>query len=123
VDRLLLVRLPGRIELQLVIVIAVESSFFPGVDHLLVEFLRLKRHIAFFIKEPRPMGSRHDLETTILLCRFAHRHPGCQLPGFVWLRRGRNQLFRALKLDKAFSLVPVGPFVSGILGEPLGAPA
>src|SRR5271155_4073336 len=121
-DRLLLVWLPSWIELQSLVIIAIESRLLPGANHLLIELFGFKGHIPFFIEIPRPMASRHDFETTIFLSGFAHREPSCQLPWLAFLCRGWKQLFRSLKFDEAFRLVPIGTFVSRVLGKPLRTP-
>src|SRR5579863_7456398 len=87
-DRLRLVWLPIWIELQFVVIIAIESRLLSGVDHLLIEIFGFEGHIPFLIEKPRPMGSRHDFETTIFLSRFAHRDPSCKLPRPALLCRG-----------------------------------
>src|SRR5438309_3547148 len=128
-DRLRLVWLPGWIELQFVVIVAIEAGLLSSVNRLLIEIFGFKLYILFFIEKPRPMSSRHDFEAAIFLCCFGHRDPGCKLPGpalvifFQLFFRGWKQLFRSLEFDEAFRLVPISTFVSGVLGKPLCTPA
>src|SRR5437660_10422631 len=66
-DRVLLVWLPVWIELQFVVIIAIEAGLLSGVNRLLIEIFGFKLYIPFFIEKPRPMSSRHDFETAIFL--------------------------------------------------------
>src|SRR5579859_2315092 len=128
-DCLLLVWLPVGIELQFVVIVAIEAGLLSGLDHLLIEIFGFKLYVPFFIEKPRPMSSRHDFEAAIFLGLFGHRDPSCKLPRpalvifFQLLFRGWKQLFRSLKFDEAFRLVPVRTFVSRVLGKPLRTPA
>src|SRR6476659_155158 len=97
-DRLRLVWLPVWIELQFVVIVAIEAGLLSGVNGLLIEIFGFKLDILFFIEKPRPMSSRHDFEAAIFLGCFGHRDPGCKLPGpalrifFHLLFRGWSQL-------------------------------
>src|SRR6185369_11721252 len=128
-DRLRLVWLPVWIELQFVVIVAIEAGLLASVNRLLIEIFGFKLYILFFIVKSRPMSSRHDFEAAIFLGCFGRCDPGCKLPRPVLLIfcqllcRGGSQLFRSLEFDQGFRLVTVSTFVSRVFGKPLRTPA